>query len=208
MTSRVQIRPVWYLRRQRPQNSRGSTEKVPVDDYGLSDAVRALGFDCYAYLNIQPVCAYSVSNYANEWPQRYFECNYKDIDPVVRTARAKMEAFAWAPERPKKLSFRVRALYAEEGNFGIRLGIAIPIRTAFGHMSMLTVASHKTSLSLGRDIDQLAAVTASRSQVRCRRRSVAIFKATPLDDDQQLYTLSGVAPISISMHSAWSPAWR
>ncbi|TIU50110.1 MAG: hypothetical protein E5W19_10345 [Mesorhizobium sp.] len=42
----------------------------------------------------------------------------------------------------------------QAGDFGIRSGITIPIRTAFGHMFMLTVASHKPSLSLERDIDQ------------------------------------------------------
>lgn len=126
----------------------------------LTDAVHELGFDCYAYLNVQPVRSYAVSNYANEWQQRYLDRDYKDIDPVVRTARARMEAFTWAPDSPRKVSSRVRAFYAEAGDFGIRSGITIPIRTAFGHMSMLTVASHKPSLSLERDIDQLAAVTA------------------------------------------------
>ncbi|RUV47544.1 autoinducer-binding protein, partial [Mesorhizobium sp. M5C.F.Ca.IN.020.29.1.1] len=123
----------------------------------LTDAVRELGFDCYAYLNIQPVRTYTVSNYAVEWQQRYFDRDYKDIDPVVKTARTTLEAFTWATVTPRKVSSRVRAFYAEAGDFGIRSGITIPIRTAFGHMSMLTVASHKPSLSLERDIDQLAA---------------------------------------------------
>ncbi|WP_292527180.1 autoinducer binding domain-containing protein [Mesorhizobium sp.] len=126
----------------------------------LTDAVHELGFDCYAYLNIQPVRSYAVSNYANEWQQRYLDRNYKDIDPVVRTARARMEAFTWAPENPRKVSSRTREFYAEAGDFGIRSGITIPIRTAFGHMSMLTVASLKPSLSLECDIDQVAAATA------------------------------------------------
>lgn len=34
------------------------------------------------------------------------------------------------------------------------------MRTAFGHMSMLTLASNKPSLSLETDIDQIAAVKA------------------------------------------------
>lgn len=126
----------------------------------LTDAVYELGFDCYAYLNIQPVRSYAVSNYATEWQQRYLEQDYRDIDPVVRTARARMEAFTWAPESPRKLSSRVRAFYAEADDFGIRSGITIPVRTAFGHMSMLTLASNKPSLSLECDIDQLAAATA------------------------------------------------
>lgn len=39
----------------------------------LADAVHALGFDCYAYLNIRPVRTFAVSNFANEWQQRYLE---------------------------------------------------------------------------------------------------------------------------------------
>ncbi|WP_244734811.1 autoinducer binding domain-containing protein [Mesorhizobium sp. 113-1-2] len=78
----------------------------------LTDAIQQLGFDCYAYLNIRPVRSYAVSNYADEWQQRYLDRNYKDIDPVVRTARARMEAFAWAPESQRKVSSRVRAFYA------------------------------------------------------------------------------------------------
>ncbi|MER8792401.1 autoinducer binding domain-containing protein [Mesorhizobium sp. M0983] len=127
----------------------------------LTHAVHELGFDCYAYLNIQPVRTYAVSNYPVEWRQRYLGRGYKDVDPVVTTARAKMEAFTWAAESPRRVSSgRVRSFYAEAGDFGIRSGVTIPLKTAFGHMSMLTVASRKPSLSLERDIDQLAAVTA------------------------------------------------
>lgn len=127
----------------------------------LTDAVHQLGFDWYAYLNVQPVRTYAVSNYPAEWQQRYVARDYRRVDPVVKTARARMEAFTWATKSPTKASSaRVRTLYSEAGDFGIRSGISIPIRTAFGHMSMLTVASHKPALSLDRDIDQLAAVTA------------------------------------------------
>ncbi|WP_292437228.1 autoinducer binding domain-containing protein [Mesorhizobium sp.] len=103
---------------------------------------------------------YAVSNYPNEWQQRYLERDYKNSDPVVKPARARMEAFTWAAESPRKVSSQARRFYAEAGDFRIRSGITIPIRTAFGHMSMLTVASRKPSLSLERDIDQPAAVTA------------------------------------------------
>lgn len=54
----------------------------------LTDAVHELGFDCHAYVNIQPVRTYSVSNYPVEWEQRYTQRDYKNIDPVVTTARA------------------------------------------------------------------------------------------------------------------------
>jgi LuxR family transcriptional activator of conjugal transfer of Ti plasmids len=127
----------------------------------LPGLVRELGFDCYAYLNVQPVRTYAVSNYPDEWQARYFGRNYKCVDPVVAMARAKMQAFSWAAGSPRQVrSKAVRTFYAEAGDFGIRSGISVPMRTAFGHMSMLTLASNKPSLSLETDIDQIAAVKA------------------------------------------------
>lgn len=52
----------------------------------LTDAVHELGFDCYAYLNVQPVRSYAVSYYANEWQQRYLDCDYKDIDLSIQSS--------------------------------------------------------------------------------------------------------------------------
>ncbi|MBB6469405.1 LuxR family transcriptional activator of conjugal transfer of Ti plasmids [Aminobacter lissarensis] len=127
----------------------------------LTHLARELGFDCFAYLNVRPVCTYAVSNYPPEWQSRYLDGNYTRVDPVVAKARARMQAFTWAAENPRQVrSKAVRTFYAEAGDFGIRSGISIPIRTAFGHMSMLTLASNKPSLSLETDIDQIAAVNA------------------------------------------------
>lgn len=127
----------------------------------LPGLVRELGFDCYAYLNVQPVHTYAVSNYPAEWQERYLARDYTRVDPVVTMARAQMKAFAWAAGSPRRAaSWAVRSFYAEAGDFGIRSGISVPIRTAFGHMSMLTLASSKPSLSLEVDIDQVAAVNA------------------------------------------------
>ncbi|MER8402551.1 autoinducer binding domain-containing protein [Mesorhizobium sp. M1348] len=115
----------------------------------LTDAVRELGFDCYAYLNVQSVRTYAVSNYPVEWQQRYLERGYKNIDPVVTTARARMEAFSWAAASPRKVStVRARAFYAEAGDFGIRSGITIPIRTAFGHISQGSLSFTATTKAI------------------------------------------------------------
>lgn len=127
----------------------------------LPGLVRDLGFDCYAYLNVQPVRTHAVSNYPAEWQRRYFDRDYTRIDPVVSAARARMQAFTWAAGSPRQVrSKAVRSFYTEAGDFGIRSGISIPIRTAFGHISMLTLASNRPSLSLDSDIDQTAAINA------------------------------------------------
>ena len=128
---------------------------------GLAELVQELGFDCYAYVNLQSFRTYAVSNCPPEWQARYLAQNYIKVDPIVSMAQARMQAFAWAAERPRQSTDKlVRRFYREAGDFGIRSGVTIPIRTAFGHMSMLTLASHKPTLSLEKDIDQIAAITA------------------------------------------------
>ncbi|PSH54726.1 autoinducer-binding protein [Phyllobacterium endophyticum] len=127
----------------------------------LAELTLQLGFDVYAYLNAQPVRTFATSNYAPEWQRRYFMQQFIRIDPVVAIARSEMRAFTWTSESPRRVSSKqLRRFYSEAADFGINSGISIPVRTAFGHMSMLTLASSKPSLSLEKDIDQLAAVTA------------------------------------------------
>lgn len=142
----------------------------------LPSLVQELGFDGYAYLYIEPVRMHAVSNYAQEWQDRYFSERYRGVDPVVQTACATMRAFTWsAPSSRECKSKEVRRFYSEAADFGIRSGISIPVRTASRHMSMLTLASSKPSLSLDRDIDQIAAVTA----VAFLHSTVEAHKITP-----------------------------
>lgn len=127
----------------------------------LSDLVKDLGFCSYAYLYIEPTRAHAISNYDREWQERYFTAGYRGIDPVVKIANATMRAFSWsAPRLGDCDSKEVQRFYMEASDFGIRSGISIPVRTAGRHMSMLTLASSKSSLSFDKDIDQVAAVTA------------------------------------------------
>lgn len=127
----------------------------------LPSLVQELGFEGYAYLYVEPVRMHAVSNYAQQWQDRYFSERYRHVDPVVQTACATMRAFTWsAPASRECKTKAVRRFYSEAADFGIRSGITIPVRTASRHMSMLTLASSKPSLSLERDLDQIAAVTA------------------------------------------------
>lgn len=127
----------------------------------LPELAQELGFDCYAYLNVHPVRTFAVSNYPAEWQIRYLGRGYTCIDPVVSMARDMMQTFNWAAGNPRNATSRqVRKFYREAGDFGIRSGISIPVRTAFGHMSMLTLASDRPALRLEKDIDQIAAATA------------------------------------------------
>ena len=127
----------------------------------VANLIQDLGFGSFAFLHVEPSRTVAVSNYPSEWQQRYLEGNYPTIDPIVKTARARLQPFTWGLGNPRSAKTRaVRGFYEEAYDFGIRSGISIPVRTAFQHISMLTLASDKPSLDLDNDIDQIAAVTA------------------------------------------------
>jgi len=173
-------------------SSIASTEAVLKQ--ALPELAQELGFNCYAYLNVQPVGTFAVSNYPAEWQARYLGCSYTDIDPVVSMARDMMKAFSWAAGNPRHAaSKQVRKFYAEAGDFGIRSGISIPVRTAFGHMSMLTLASDRPVLTIERDIDQIAAVT-----------SVALLHATI---ERQETEPTAQATVELTAKQALCLAW-
>lgn len=126
----------------------------------LPKLVEELGFDSYAYLYVHPSLTKAVSNYAPEWQKHYFDNGYAAIDPVVATAKSTLRPFAWSSSSYPGETKEARRFYSEAAVFGIRSGVSIPVRTACRHMSMLTLASNKPSLTLDRDIDQIAAITA------------------------------------------------
>lgn len=78
------------------------TEAVALaqDERGVKSALQRIatkaGFNAYAYLSLQAEMPKAISSYADEWQQRYFERRYSKIDPVVRDAHGRMEAFAWS----------------------------------------------------------------------------------------------------------------
>ncbi|RVP75983.1 autoinducer-binding protein, partial [Sinorhizobium meliloti] len=105
----------------------------------LTELARELGFEYYAYLNLQPVGTFAVSNYSPEWQDRYFSKSFSEIDPVVLIAKSTMRAFTWSSENTRKVkSRRVRQFYLDAAGFGIRSGITIPVATAFRRIAMLT----------------------------------------------------------------------
>lgn len=96
-----------------------------------------------------------------EWQRLYFQEDYLKVDPVAKTAGSLMRAFTWSAPGPGQCETKeLRRFHMNANAFGIRSGISIPVRTAYRHMSMLTIASGKTALSLDKDINQIAAVTA------------------------------------------------
>jgi LuxR family transcriptional activator of conjugal transfer of Ti plasmids len=126
----------------------------------LGKLSREAGFCTYAYLSLQAGTQIAISNYDPDWQQRYFEKSYAGIDPVVRNAKDQLEAFAWSNEASTRMSKERRAFYGEAAEFGIRSGITIPIRTGFGRMAMLTLASKETECAKAPAINPVLAASA------------------------------------------------
>lgn len=150
------------------------------DQNNLKDAlaglVERMGFAGYAYLNIQPGHLIAISNYRPEWQAVYTERNYAALDPVVKRAKSMRRTFTWAAgQDTPRLSKAERSFYAHAADYGIRSGITIPVKTANGSLSMLTLASEKATIDLDREIDAVAAAAAV-GQLHAR---IAFLQATP-----------------------------
>jgi LuxR family transcriptional activator of conjugal transfer of Ti plasmids len=128
--------------------------------FALQRAAMNAGFCAYAYLSLQAEMPKAISNYAQAWQQRYFERHYSKIDPIVRNARSRMEAFAWSNRATPKMTKAHRTFCAEASEFGIRSGVSIPIRTGFGRWAMLTLASDDIDFAEQQSLNPVAAAAA------------------------------------------------
>ncbi|MCZ7450246.1 autoinducer binding domain-containing protein [Agrobacterium rhizogenes] len=126
----------------------------------LEKLTREVGFNAYAYLSVQAGTQVAISNYEPDWQKRYFEKSYAKIDPVVRNARDQLEAFAWSNETSFRTSKERRTFYGEAAEFGIRSGITIPIKSGFGRMAMLTLASKEAEFAKAQAVNPVRAASA------------------------------------------------
>lgn len=128
-------------------------------DTTLTTITNQLGFERFAYLSCQFDWALAVSDYAKDWQKRYFQAQFEKIDPIVAIAKLRMLPFAWSGSRDiLQDGEEVTRFWGEAAEFGIRSGITIPIKTAFGHVSMLTLASSIPDAVTDDDFDPLAAI--------------------------------------------------
>jgi LuxR family transcriptional regulator, activator of conjugal transfer of Ti plasmids len=138
---------------------------IPGNERILKDALASfteeVGFKSYAYLNIQPGHSFAISNYDQEWQSDYFRLNYLAIDPIVRQAKSSKRTFQWSGEQQvKRPSKEERAFFVHAADFGIRSGITVPIKAAYGSIAMLTLASDRPKIDENREIDPVEAASA------------------------------------------------
>jgi LuxR family transcriptional activator of conjugal transfer of Ti plasmids len=147
----------------------------------LEKLSRERGFKAYAYLNLKAELQSAISNYDDEWQQRYFNKCYASIDPVVQHARGRHEAFTWSNVMSLKMSKTRRKFYGEAAEFGIRSGITIPIKIAFGHTVMLTLASDCVNFPCEPAINPaLAAAAVAQLHSRLERLGAEPTHRTPI----------------------------
>ncbi len=106
-----------------------------------------LGFQRFAYLRLAGESPMLISSYPKSWTSRYFHLGYQQLDPVVRRARAEHALFSWGGEASALPGNREQRQFFDEAmTFGIRSGITVPIRGAFGRMAAFTLATGERNL--------------------------------------------------------------
>ena len=111
--------------------------KLIAESYGMSHV---------AYLGLQlPMNERKLPlvqvTYPKEWVDRYFECGYEKVDPVIAKAVRSLLPIDWADiEFESKL---VKQLFGEAKEFGVGAqGLTFPIRGATGERALFSVVGN------------------------------------------------------------------
>lgn len=142
------------------------TEQVSlaVDENSVTTVLQNLaheaGFELFTYVSLQANTHKILSNYPEIWQQRYVDELYVSVDPIMLGARHKPDPFAWSNPTSGRLTRRQKKFFAEAAEFGIKSGISIPIRSGFGQMAMLTLASSEHDYAESRSMTPAFAAAA------------------------------------------------
>lgn len=147
---------------------------------GLLSLARAHGFDKVLYgmvpsRHAKLENAFLVSNYAQEWRDKYDANKLAYVDPTVSHCLASSLPIVWEPDAfagPAQ-----RALYEEACTYGIRSGVTFPIHGPGGEFGVLSFASDaKADSKFKREVE---AVMPSLALVRDYAFASALRLATP-----------------------------
>lgn len=133
----------------------------------LQNLANEAGFEMFTYVSLQANTHKVLSTYPEIWQQRYFDELYVSADPIMLGLRYRTDPFAWSNATEGRLNKKQRKFFAEAAEFGIRSGISIPVRSGFGQMAMLTLASSEHSYAESRSITpSLAAAAVGQMHAR------------------------------------------
>lgn len=109
----------------------------------------AAGFDYYIYGATIPVsfvepATFVVNGFPQEWWERYRDCGYLGIDPIVHeTTRRRSTPLIWNEIRPEHgpEPARVEPFMAEAREFGLVSGVSFPLQARHGDSALLSLVS-------------------------------------------------------------------
>jgi LuxR family transcriptional regulator, quorum-sensing system regulator BjaR1 len=82
-----------------------------------------------------------LNGWPNAWYQRYSECQYYNVDAVAIQGRQSVDPFYWSDAVPKPDNAAISArIMNEAGECGLTDGLLVPIYSANGDQSCITMA--------------------------------------------------------------------
>lgn len=137
-----------------------------------------LGFRWFAYISLSTDAPSIISSYPKAWTDRYVECGYQQLDPVVHRARRERRAFVWNGHALGTVkTARERRFFGEAAAFGVRAGLTVPISAGFGRTVAFTLAGDDRSMADdgGHELNEIAHTAAvyfhAHAMVRLHSRS-------------------------------------
>lgn len=128
--------------------------EVSHDEAGLASvadrAAKRLGFRWFAYLSSAQQDTTIISSYPKAWVQHYQAEGLQRIDPVVRPAHWPNRAFCWSGDARHWRGPAERRFFGEAGNFRIRCGVTVPIRSGSNSFAAFTLAAEDESEDFAR----------------------------------------------------------
>lgn len=147
-------------------------------DVSIRQAVQtfalAIGFECFAYLQVEGTVIKTFNTYASAWESVYLDNNLFTMDPVVIEARRRMEVFPWSADNwSTRGSIDLRRFRDTAISHGLRSGMTIPVPGSFGSTIMLTFASSRPNSSESACLNPEEAVQAALA-IHYQLRSISI----------------------------------
>ncbi len=116
------------------------------------------GFDHFLYCARIPTSFIKpyiivISGYPTDWRTRYNEQGYMHLDPTVAHCATRVTPLPWQAIEPLiKSDAKVQRFFQESKDFGLKSGISLPVHSAHGEASMLSLSSSMDSTTTQKQI--------------------------------------------------------
>lgn len=111
----------------------------------LRQFTRAAGFQHFAYVCVSSDGASTLTDFPEDWENRYHGEQFAVVDPVVRQAKRTMQPFCWSLPAMGTSDRAVQAFCRQIGDVGVVSGMTIPMQAGFGRTAMLSFMTNSPS---------------------------------------------------------------